>query len=736
MSRRARQIRRRRSQGGPARIVAVLFGLMASVVVIAIVAGLGWVVSVAASGPDISELAPIPQDSTSIVYASDGTTRLGYIQGDTLRTPVAASAMPQVIRDATVAIEDKRFYKHGGVDFEGVVRAAIKNASKGGTVEGGSTLTMQLVRNLYTEDTVRSGVAGYKRKIREAKLASELEDKHPGLAGKRWLLTQYLNNVPYGTVGGQTAVGIQAAARVFFGKSAAGLTLPEAALLAGLPQAPSLYNPLLDPQRATQRRAEVLDAMAAEGYITPAQAQEAKQAPLSVRRNTYYAKKRESYFFDFVKQQLIEEYGLARVQRGGMRVFTTLDLKLQRRATQAIAERLPNPGDPAAAVVTMDPKTGHILAMTSSGDYRSSVFNLAAQGRRQPGSTFKVMVMMAAIRQGVDIRNTTYESQPLDFFDQKTGTQIKVVTDDHAYVGAATIFNSLVRSDNTVFQQLDLDVTPEAVRQTAYDMGITSKLDAYPAEGLGGLTNGVSPLEMARAYATISNGGWRVKPIVIDHVVFPGGRTDTAIGKPERVKIFTDGETHQATLAMEANVQGGTGTRAQIGCPAAGKTGTTSSFTDAWFDGFTSSLGTVVWVGYPNATTSMTSVPGWGTMFGGMAPAAIWHDVMAYAMESRPCDPFPEPSEPFVSRPVDLFYSSNPPTPAEDPLDLEAKKKAEEEKKKKEAAKKKKEAEKNKYPDNQYESPPQDGPGTTDPGTTDPGTTPGGDPGTGGTTPG
>ncbi|CAB4915201.1 unannotated protein [freshwater metagenome] len=709
------------------RVVAGLFALLAAVVVIALVGAIGWVVTVAASGPDISDLSPIPQDSTSVVYAADGTTRLGYIQGDTLRSPILAADMPQVMRDATVAIEDKRFYKHGGVDLEGVVRAALKNVSSGGTVQGGSTLTMQLVRNLYTEDSERSGVSGYKRKIREAKLASELEDKHPGAEGKRWILTQYLNNVPYGTVGGQTAVGVQAAARMFFGKPASRLTLPEAALLAGLPQAPSLYNPLLDPERATRRRGEVLDTMAAEGYITRAQAAAAKEAPLGVRRSTFYAKRRESYFFDFVKEELIARYGLARAQRGGMRVYTTLDIKLQDRALEAIKERLPNPGDPSAAVVTMDPQTGQIKAMASSGDYEASKFNLAAQGRRQPGSTFKVMVMMAALRQGVNIKTTTYESQPLDFFDQKTGTQIKVVTDDHAYAGTSTIFDSLVRSDNTVFQQLDLDVTPEAVRQTAYDMGITSKLDAYPAEGLGGLTHGVSPLEMVRAYATVNNGGWRVKPIAIDHIVFPGGRTDTAIGKPKRVKVFTDGQTHEAVLTMEANVQGGTGTRAQLGCPAAGKTGTTSSFTDAWFDGFTTSLNTVVWVGYPDATTSMTAVPGYGTMFGGMAPALIWHDVMAYAMESRPCDPFPNPTEPFISQDVALFYSANPPTPAVDPLDEEAKKKAEE-KKKKEAAKKKREAAKNKFPDNQYESPPQDAPTTPDPGTGT-GTTP--DPGTG-----
>jgi penicillin-binding protein 1A len=296
--------------------------------------------------------------------------------------------------------------------------------------------------------------------------------------------------------------------------------------------------------------------------------------------------------------------------------------------------------------------------MASSGDYAASKFNLAAQGRRQPGSTFKVMVMMAALRQGVDINKTTYVSKPLNFIDKKTGAKIDVQTDDHAYGGSTSIFNGLVKSDNTVFQQLDLDVGPEEVRKTAYDMGITSQLDAYPAEGLGGLRIGVSPLEMTRAYATINSGGWRVSPVAITKVEFPGGRVDSSLGRRKRVKIFTDGQTHEATLAMEANIQRGTGTAAQLGCPAAGKTGTTSSFTDAWFDGFTTSLNTAVWVGYPNSTQSMLAVPGYGEMFGGRAPALIWHDFMSTAMEGRACDAFPEPTEPFSSAPFFGEYAS------------------------------------------------------------------------------
>jgi penicillin-binding protein 1A len=195
-----------------------------------------------------------------------------------------------------------------------------------------------------------------------------------------------------------------------------------------------------------------------------------------------------------------------------------------------------------------------------------------------------------------------------------------------------------------------LDLGPREVRQTAYDMGITSHLDLYPSMVLGGLTHGVSPLEMARAYVTINNGGYRVRPVAITKVIKPDGDVDTSLGRQERKKVFTDGQTNEAVKAMEANVQRGTGTAAQIGCPSAGKTGTTSSFTDAWFDGFTTGLNTVVWVGYPKSTASMTNVPPYGEMFGGTAPALIWHDFMQVAAKGR-CKDFPKPQEPFKASP-------------------------------------------------------------------------------------
>src|SRR3954468_4630050 len=650
MSRRERQRRRRQRSGGSSRVAFLTLGVVAACLAIGGPAAAGWVIGIMASAPPLDSIKPVEQGAASVVYAADHQ-RLGFITADTLRTPIGRDAIPVNVRNATVAVEDRRFYSHKGIDVEGVFRAAVKNVSSRRTVEGGSTLTMQLIKNLYEPGKRRT----FTRKVREAKLAQELEKEHPGIDGKRWILDRYLNSVPYGTIGGQTAVGIQAASRMYFGKPASALTLPQAALLAGLPQAPSLYNPFRDQRRAMSRRNEVLRAMVKQGYITPETAQEAMQSPLGVRDSRYYTERRESYFFDYVKDQLIKRYGLQTVRKGGLRVYTTIDLRLQRLARKAIADRLANPGDPSAALVSIDPTNGHILAMASSQQYANSKFNLAAQGRRQPGSTFKVMVLMTGLRNGVDPKATGYISRPLKFRDPVWGP-IDVQTDDRVYRGRETVFEGLVHSDNTVFQQFDLDLGPREVKQTAYDMGITSHLDGYPAEGLGGLTHGVSPLEMTRAYVTINTGGWRIRPVAVTKVVFPDGRVDTSLARQERKKIFTDGQTYEAIQAMEANVQRGTGTAAQIGCPAAGKTGTTSKFTDAWFDGFTTGLNTTVWVGYPKSTASMTNVPPYGEMFGGTAPALIWHDFMQVAAKGR-CQDFPKPQQPFQGAPFFGHYA-------------------------------------------------------------------------------
>ncbi|WP_445148078.1 transglycosylase domain-containing protein [Baekduia sp. Peel2402] len=644
MSRRERQRRRRRNKGGPARPLFLAFGVITTFAALAALGAVGWVISVANSAPSLDTIKPQDQGAASVIYAANGA-KLGFISSDVLRTPITGGQIPQVMRNATVAIEDRRFFEHKGVDFEGIVRAGVKNLESKDDIQGGSTLTMQLIRNLYTKDTVRTGVEGFKRKIREAKLAEELENEHPGVRGKRFILDQYLNNVPYGTVGGKTAVGIQAAARVFFDKSAEKLSLSQAALLAGLPQAPSLYNPFLSPEKAKARRDDVLRRMADEGYITQSQADTAIAKSLGVKANKYYTQRRESYFYDYVKQQLVDEYGYKRVQAGGMHIYSTLNLKMQKAAKKALDDNLGGT-DRSGAIVTVDPANGDIKAMASTATYGQFEFNLASQGHYAAGSTFKVMVLMTALRKGVDPNSTSYTSMPLKFNDPKWGP-IDVHTYSGSYIGRANLVKATLASDNSIYQQLDLDLGPENVKQTAIDMGIKSPVDALPAAALGGLTKGVTPLEMANAYATIASNGWRNKVSAVRKVCFPKkiGGFDCKTEKAHRHRAFEDGVTAEATKILKANVEGGTGTKAQIGCPAAGKTGTVDDFTDAWFVGYTPKLATSVWVGHATERRTLG-----GGAAGGEVAAPIWGQYMKVAHGDY-CGDFAKPKKPFESTP-------------------------------------------------------------------------------------
>src|SRR6476469_9960556 len=277
-----RKQRRHKKRGGHSKArnsVLIGLGVVIAVAAIGVASVVGYVISIAATTPNIDELKPADKGQTSAVYAANGRL-LGYVRSSIIRQPVVEDDMPTNVRNATVAIEDARFYKHHGVDFEGVVRAALKNLENHKTVQGGSTITQQLVRALYIKDPRRD----LKRKIREAKMASELEDEHP----KHWILSSYLNNVPYGTVNGETAVGIEAAANIYFSKHAKDLTLDESALLAGLPQAPSDYNPFKNPESALGRRNEVLQAMVKSHYLSQSEADAAKQKPLQMRPGTKY----------------------------------------------------------------------------------------------------------------------------------------------------------------------------------------------------------------------------------------------------------------------------------------------------------------------------------------------------------------------------------------------------------------------------------------------------------------
>ncbi len=648
MSRHARQRRRRHSRSGLSRIVLSCLAIFAGTLLLGAVGAVAYVLSVAQSAPRLASRHPIIDGASSQVFAADGT-RLGFIQSDELRSPIPWAQIPTSLEQATVAIEDQRFYKHDGVNITGIFRAAVKDLVHAQTLQGGSTITMQLVRNLYLGGDQRT----FEQKITEAKLALEYEEHH----SKRSILTSYLNSVPYGTLGGQTAIGVQAASRIFFDKPASQLDLQQAALLAGLPQAPSEYNPFLDPSAARSRRNEVLAKMAQLRYITPAQATAAERAPLEVKRGNFYSQRKEGFFFEYVREQLLHRYGRRTVERGGLKVYTTLDLHMQELAHNAIAEVLNEPEDPASAIVTIDPHTGYIEAMAESESYEQSQYNLASEGHRQPGSTFKAIDLADALSRGVDPNSTYYLSHTLEPGWLAAEPNYKVETFEGTSLNRSlNLVQATLASDNTVYAQLAADLGEPTITEMAYKMGVKTHLLGNPAQALGGLELGVTPLEMAVVYATLADGGWRNTPIAITKIVFPDGHVDSSWGKPNRVKVLSDGVTSEETTILHENVLGGTAVRSAIECPTAAKTGTTSELADAWLDGYTPDYSTVVWMGYPNRRVPMTDVHG-EPQQGGALPAVIWHDYMS-AVVGTHCVPFPQPTEPLVYQPFFGKYAT------------------------------------------------------------------------------
>ncbi len=353
-----------------------------------------------------------------------------------------------------------------------------------------------------------------------------------------------------------------------------------------------------------------------------------------------------------MRQLLIERYGRATVDRGGLKVYTTINLHTQELAHKAIAEVLDEPEDPSAAIVTINPHNGYIEAMAQSGTYAQSQYNLAAEGHRQAGSTFKAIDLAEALSRGVDPNSTYYVSHTLTPGWLPTYPTYEVKTFENTSLNQSVdLVQATLTSDNTVYAQLAADLGEESITEMAYKMGVKVHLDSYPSEALGGLTIGVSPLEMADVYATLADGGYRNRPIAITKVVFPGGHVDSSWGKPHRTKVLSNGVTSEETKILEENVQAGTAVRSKISCPTAAKTGTTEELVDAWLDGYTPTYATAVWMGYPNKRVPMTDVQG-EPQQGGALPAVIWHDYMEPVVDDK-CESFPEPTEPLVYKP---FY--------------------------------------------------------------------------------
>src|SRR5215216_7058365 len=575
---------RRRSRAKHRKKLALLGAL--AVVIFAGIAAAG-ITGAATVGPrcDLDRLRPVEIGQNSFVYAADGSL-LGSIPAEKNRQPVALHRISKWMRLSTIAIEDRRFYEHSGIDLEGIARALAADVQAGRVVEGGSTITQQLVRNLYISREVT-----FERKL----------------------------------------------------------------ILAGLTQAPSVYDPLNKPASALRRRNQVLQAMLANGDITKRQYDAAVgDRELHLHPGKVYTRIREPYFFSYVREQLITQYGANTVRSGGLRVYTTIDRRFQQQARNAILRTLPYRNDPAAAIVAINPANGAIRAMAAvTPGRRGNQFNLASQARRQAGSTFKTFVLTAAVAEGVDPDSTTYTSRPFVYQPDPTLEAWEVSTYDHSYLGSVSISRATLASDNTVFAQLTLDLGPENVAAMAHRLGVRSNLKTregvyVPSLGLG--SAGVSPLDMASAYATLAAGGIYSVPMAIRRVVLPDGTVDTDAGwgKPQRRRVIPDWVADEVTKILEDNIDEGTGTGAGIffDRPAAGKTGTTDDHTDAWFCGYTPTLSTTVWVGYPRGLVPMENVHGI-SVAGGTFPATIWNLFMRASIgRTEPVD-FPEPrSEP------------------------------------------------------------------------------------------
>jgi penicillin-binding protein 1A len=609
------------------------------------------------SSCDLNSLRPVNVGENSFVYAADGSL-LGSIPAVKNRQPVTLTEMSRWVPMATVAIEDRRFWSHGALDYPGIVRALFANVRAGHVVQGGSTITQQLARNLYIKQPSQT----FGRKATEACLAIKLARER----SKRWILQAYVNQVFYGN----RAYGIEAAAQTYFSKRARHLTLPQAALLAGLPQAPSVFDPFERPHQALERRDEVLRAMLANGYISQKRYAAAyADRDLQLRPGKLYSRIREPYFFDYVRDELVKEYGANTVATGGLRVYTTIDPRLQRFALDAIKEVLPYSTDPAAAIVSINPANGAIRAMTeaSPGNPKNQV-NFASSARRQPGSTFKPIVLTTAISQGIS-PSTTYLSAPFKYDPSGIGscdtdppTAWCPETYDHTYAGAISIEQGTLRSDNSVYARLSLDVGADNIAAMAYKLGVRTDLHAregvyVPSMGLGSRV--ITPLDNASVYSTLAAGGIYSKPMAIRKVVLADGRVDkeSGWGVPQRKRAIADWVAAEVVRILKENMTSGTGVGAYFTPESAGKTGTTDDYADAWFCGFTPALEGTVWIGFPAGEIPMRSVHGI-SVSGPTFPATIWKLFMERAVDYAPYPTeFPTPTTSPVWRSPSLKWA-------------------------------------------------------------------------------
>jgi len=603
--------------------------------------------------PSVADFESLTQGSK--ILAADGSV-LADLDGAERRQQVNLSSLPQHVPRAVLAAEDANFYEHAGVDPEAVFRAVVRTGQ--GDQQGGSTITQQLAKLNYTgsQRTVM-------RKLREVQYAARLEQKY----SKNELLERYMNQVYFG----DGAYGIAVASRAFFGKAPAQLTPPEAALLAGKIRAPESLDPRADPLPVQERRDQVLRMMRRAGSLDPAQLEQSLATPLRLAPQEPPTSIRAPHFVDYVKREAagIDALGGSRESRsrqlftGGYRIETTLDPKAFDAASRAVGRNLGAQGDPEVAMATVQPGDGAIRLLFGGRD-QARRFDLASQGRRQPGSSFKPFVYLAALRAGIDPRTPFDASSPKVLEYQ--GDTFTVDNSEGVGVGASTVDNAMTHSINTVFAQLTLEVGPSNVTRTAETLGVDSVGDnvgSRPAVGLGGLRKGVTPLEQAAAFAAFAAKGTYAEPYAIVRIVDRSGE-EVYRRRQDTKGAFSANEAGVLNAALESVVRDGTGVAAAIDRPVAGKTGTTQNYGDAWFVGFVPQLSTAVWVGQPDQVVPMLSVHG-RRVTGGSFPAQIWADYMREAVAPLPVEDI------FVASPdsLSLRVPQPPPPPAVPPPD-------------------------------------------------------------------
>lgn len=565
---------------------------------------------------------------SSQVFDSHGRL-ITTLHSDQNRLPIDINKVPQNLQNAFIAAEDNRFYEHIGIDPIGIFRAIFANLTNRGIAQGGSTITQQLAKNAFLsqEQTL-------KRKIQEAMLALEIEHKY----SKKEILEMYMNQIYFG----QGAYGIQTAAKTYFNKDVNELTLTQCAMLAGLPKSPNYYSPFNNLNEAKKRKNVVLDQMVKYGYVSAAEAEDAKNQDLGLSKS-HQSKEADEYasFIDYVSQQVAKKYGDDALYKEGLKIYTTMDVDKQHAAVRAM-RNLPNNytdenglTQPQAAIVSIDPKTGHILAMV--GGRGQDSFNRASMAVRQPGSAFKPFVYLTALQHDMT-PDTTMNDQPVTYGNWSPKNA------GGSYSGTMTLSDALAHSVNTIAVQLADQVGTKNIIANAKKMGITT-LDAKDdnlAMALGGLTKGVTPLEMASAYGTFANKGVHVKPTAIVKILDRNGNVledaSTLEKEETKTRVMSEREAYEMTTRLEGVIDHGTGTAAAIGRPAAGKTGTTDDNKDAWFVGYTPDIVTAVWIGDDTGSHSL------GEIYGGTIPAEIWKDYMSSATSDESGGDFSAPS--------------------------------------------------------------------------------------------